>query len=256
MTTKAPSIYYGLALLVLAATNATATPPSQDDVNIYSSLCKIGTSNTYALGGEVSGVLGLIARRLLSGEAKLEAGAISNQMPDIKDEKNRLLALQSYQDCMYRYVDRFHASVQPKDSQQTLSHPSAVAPTVSLERRREIIFLANELEDFKNRMKKVTASLPETYYDKTTSTQKRPRDDTRILTLDNYSRYKAFQSPTGIPDFSNVSNSDIAILCDTFHSEVKSYYDFSRDYGRAFGLQPYGLAKEVSRICTAARRGR
>jgi hypothetical protein len=236
-----------LLFVVFVTTMARAAPPTQDDVTIYSGLCRTGSLDKQELSGE----MGIIGRRLLAGQAKLSAEAIKDEFPGIKDEKNRLIAIQSFQDCTYRYVERFHPRIESNQPSQ-----SVVTPSLPSERRREIVFLANQLEDFKNQMDRMKASLPETYYDKRTSIEKKPKDDPNIFDLENYNRYKAFQTPDGILDFSNVSNSDIAILCGTYQSEVQSYNGFRNNYSRAFVLSQYRIPGEVSRICRAAERGR
>lgn len=237
------SRFVPLLFVVFLSTMVRAAPPTQDDVNIYSGLCRTGSLGKYELSGE----MGIIGRRLIGGQAKLSAEAIKDEFPGINDEKNRLFAIQAFQDCIYRYVERFHPRIESNQPSQ-----SVVTPSLPSERRREIVFLANQLEDFKNQMERMKASLPETYYDKNTSIEKKPKDDPHIFNLENYSRYKAFQTPDGILDFSNVSNSDIAILCDTYQSEVRSYYSFWSNYSRPFVLSQYRIPGEVSRICSAA----
>ncbi len=244
---------FAIVFLCLASTSH-AAPPTSENVDTYSGLCKIGEAVRYELEGKAFAPLALIARRILGGEVKLSTEAINSQFPKIKDEKNRLIALQSYQECMYRYIERFHTPNQSKVENTSSSSP--VAPTIPAERRREIVYLANQLDDFKEKMKKVIVVLPEKYYDTRTSTEKKPRDDLRITNIDNYERYKTFQAATGILDFSGMTNNDISILCDTYKIEADGYYYFQREYGRAFNLQSYKIPKEVTRICKASKRGR
>lgn len=242
--------------LVLAAAGlaspggAAAAPPSQQDVDIYASLCRIGAQTTVAAGAELG--LGAIARRILSGEAKLSASKLQDEFPGIKDEKNRLHALQAFQDCMYRYVERFHTNGATSSAGRATA---VVAPDISTERRREIVYLANELDAFKRKMEKSLAALPATFYDKRDSTEKRPRDDARLVGLADFSRYKAFQAAGGGLDFSNATNNDLAILCNTYGDEINAYKAFARQY-LPLGLPPYAATDEVRRICAAAARGR
>jgi len=235
------------ASLMCAPLPAISSPPSVSDVDIYSSLCKIGSQTTVAVSAE----LGLIGRRILAGEGALSASSLKDEFPGIRDENNRLLALQSYQDCMYRYVRIWNA---PSSSPSTVES-SVVGPTVSPERRREIVYLANELETFKRKMEQTISALPQTMYDKRDSTDKRPKDDARLVGLGDYSRYKAFQSASGGLDFTSASNSDLTLLCTTFEAEVRAYGAFRSQY-RPLGLPDYDPTKEFRRICTAAKRGR
>jgi hypothetical protein len=229
------------------STPARAAAPTSQDVDVYSSLCKIGSQTTVVVSGE----LGVIARRILAGEGKLSASKLQDEFPGIRDERNRLLALQSFQDCMYRYVEKFHIAQSGTKSTSV----AAVNPQVSTERRREIVYLANELESFKQKMEKAIASVPGTFYDKRDSTDKRPREDSRLVGLADFSRYKAFQSASGGLDFSNATNNDIVILCNTYASEIAEYGAFGRQY-QPLGLPPYGSSGEVRRICVSAARGR
>lgn len=236
------------------AKSSFSAPPSQEQVDVYSSLCKIGSISKLSTEAELAAKLGFIGRRLMSGEGKFTKEEIEKEFPDIKNEKNRLLALQSYQDCMFRYVEAFH--INNKENKNDKGSTLTFSPNVSMERKREIIFLANELENFKNTMGITIASLPEKTYDKRSSKDKYPKTDVRILDIDNYSRYKAFQTLEGIPNFSNLSNNDIALMCDTYKNEIKSYNKFWRDYRGILDLQTYTISKEASRICKSAKRGR
>lgn len=240
--------------LLLCSRPFAATPTAQD-VDVYSSLCKIGSETTFGVAGELGAILGAIARRILAGEAKLSASKLQDEFPGIRDEKNRLLALQSFQDCMYRYVERFHAAAGSAQPARSSGASVIVGPNVSAERRREIVFLANELESFKQKMSKGLAAVPATFYDKRDSTEKRPREDQRLIGLADFSRYKAFQAASGGLDFSNATNNDIVILCDTYGDEVAAYHAFNRQY-HPLGLPAYSSTNEVRRICGAAARGR
>ena len=130
-----------LRTCVIAAGSASAlvlaAPPTSQDVDVYSSLCKIGSQTTVAVSGE----LGAISRRILAGEGRLSASKLQDEFPGIRDEKNRLLALQSFQDCMYRYVEKFHTASGGTESTVQI----VMSPGVAAERRREIVYLANEL---------------------------------------------------------------------------------------------------------------
>lgn len=234
-------------LLGLLITPVMADPPTQEDVNTYTALCKTGSLSKYDVNAEAS----LISRRLLSGSAKLSGEALKDEFPGIKDEKNRMSLIQGLQDCMYRYVERFHPRIEPKEKPTT---PLQLAPSVAPEQRREILFLVNQLEDFKGKMEKTKERIPERYYDPNDSTEKFPRKDPRLLELETYNRYKAFQSPSGIPDFSNVVKRDIAIICDTFFTEVRDYNSFRNDWRNIFDLNQYSTQEEVNRICNAAKR--
>lgn len=226
-----------------------AIPPSSKDVDVYSSLCRTGFLNKFTIDGEV----GLISRRLTKGEAKLSSEAILDEFPGIKNERNKLEAIQSFQDCVYRYVQHFHPTKNAKTAEST---QSVISPSVPLERRREIIYLANQIEEFKNKMEVMKSQIPERYYDKRNSKEVKPLRDSRILNLENYSNYKAFQSADGIPDFSQLSNNDIVILCDTFNSEVTDYIKFYRDYRKVFKIEKYKISNEISRLCNSAQQGR
>jgi hypothetical protein len=278
----------GIALIAALPQPSHAAPPTEKDVDTYSQLCKIGSQST--LGVSLTADLAVIARRILAGEAKLSGSKIQDEFPGIRDEKNRLLALQSFQDCMYRYVERFHPAVAavapppvqvptpvvpPKPSApappssggprppsppqqapvQVKTDASPVGPTVAPERRREIVFLANELDTFKQKMGRAIAAVPQTFYDKRDSTEKMPRGDHRLVGLADFTRYKAFQSATGGLDFSNATNNDIALLCSTYTSEILDYYHFSRQY-QTLALPRYDATGEARRICHAAGRGR
>ena len=233
--------------IVIASKSALSAPPSSHDVDVYSSLCKIGSQTTVVVSGE----LGAISRRILAGEGKLSASKLQDEFPGIRDEKKRLLALQSFQDCMYRYVDKFHMTSSGTNSSVNV----AMSPGVPTERRREIVYLANELEAFKTRMASVVSSLPASFYDRRDSKDKKPREDSRLIGLSDFSRYKAFQSASGGLDFSNATNGDIVILCTTYSSEMAEYNAFSKQY-KPLSLPPYGSSAEVKRICTSAARGR
>lgn len=258
--TKTQQFYNYIRLLIVvfccSASLAYSDPPTSENVDTYAGLCKIGNSDRYELEAKVSAPLALIARRILAGEAKLSAGAITDNFPNIKDENNRLIALQSYQDCMYRYVERFHITSEKNEDGKRAISTSPISPSVPTERRREIVFLANQLEDFKEKMKKVIETIPNEYYDTRMSIKKKPREDQRIVGIDNYKRYRAFQTATGTLDFSGMTNNDISLLCDTFQAEAKGYFSFQREYSRVFNIQQYRISKEVSRICAAANRGR
>ena len=236
-------------LLVVAPKLALAVPPTQKDVDIYSSLCKIGSQATVAMAGE--GEIGSIGRRILGGEAKLSASKLQDEFPGIANENNRLIALQSYQDCMYRYIERFHSP----ESNSVLTKEIIIGPTVSSERRREIIYLANELENFKQKMSKIIQSLPPDFYDKRDSTDKKPKEDPRLIGLDDYSRYKAFHSGSGGLDFTNLKNNDVVLLCTTYMNEIASYRSFKEHY-RPLNLIEYRTPDEVDRICSSVRAGR
>jgi hypothetical protein len=225
-----------------------AEPPTQEDVNVYAALCKTGSLSKY----DVSAEAGLISRRVLSGAAKLSAASLKDEFPGIKEEKNRLILIQGLQDCVYRYVERFHPQIAPKAT--PASPPPQLAPSIPPERRREIVFLANQIEDFKKIMEKTKEEVPERYYDARDTTEKFPKKDTNLLDLENYNRCKAFQTPSGIPDFSNVTKNDVAIICNTFSTEVKSYYKFRNSWSRVIALPGYQISNEVQRICNAARR--
>lgn len=246
------AIFSSIVACLLLFNTVTAAPPSQDEVNVYSSLCKIGKLKDYELNLE----MGLIGRRLIAGGGKFSNKDLQQEFPGIKDEKNRLLALEAYQDCMYQYVTRFHPAVSSEASASKVPSDTVFSPTVPIERKREIIFLANELENFKNQMENMKSALPDNYYDKRDSKEKYPKKDQRIIDLDNYKRYKAFQTPSGVPNFSNMSNNDIVLFCDAYSNEVNSYYYFQREFGKVLGLQPYKQSPEVKRICKASKRGR
>ena len=62
---------------------ALAAPPTSQDVDVYSSLCKIGSQTTVVVSGE----LGAISRRILAGEGKLSASKLQDEFPGIRDEK-------------------------------------------------------------------------------------------------------------------------------------------------------------------------
>lgn len=237
-----------ITTLLLWTLGAPAAPPTEYDVNTYSSLCKIGSAWNFEAGGE----LGLIGRRILSGAGEVSVSELRDEFPGIKLEENRLLALAAYQECMYRYVKRFHAG----EGEAVQETASPVAPTVLPDRRREVVFLANQLEDFKVKMASMKDDLPEAYYDKKTAREVTPTEDMRLIDLENYNRYKAFQSPSGLLDFTNISNNDLALLCDTFDLEVKEYASFYRSFRRDLRISPYNIPKEVQRICIAAKRGR
>jgi hypothetical protein len=178
--------HLGLALIATnVSTLARAAAPTSQDVDVYSSLCKIGSQTTVVVSTAVV----------------------------------------------------------------------AVNPGVSTERRREIVYLANELESFKQKMEKAIASVPGTFYDKRDSTDKKPREDSRLVGLADFSRYKAFQSASGGLDFSNATHNDIVILCNTYASEIAEYKAFGRQY-QPLGLPPYGSSDEVRRICVSAAKGR
>ena len=104
-------------------------------------------------------------------------------------------------------------------------------------------------------MGSVITGIPASIYDKRDSRDKKPREDSRLIGLADFSRYKAFQSASGGLDFSNATNSDIVILCNTYGSEIAEYKAFGRQY-QPLNLPPYGSSDEVRRICTAAARGR
>lgn len=241
-------IFLSLLFVCAWSTTGMAEPPTQEDVNIYAALCKTGSLSKY----DVSAEAGLISRRLLSGAAKLSEASLKDEFPGIKEEKNRIILIQGFQDCVYRYVERFHPQSEPKAN--AAGPPSQLAASIPPERRREIVFLANQIEDFKKIMEKTKDGVPERYYDANDSTEKFPKKDTNILDLENYNRYKAFQTPSGIPDFSNVTKSDVAIICNTFSTEVQSYYNFRNGWYRVITLPEYQLSDEVQRICNAARR--
>lgn len=196
--------------------------------------------------------MGLIGRRILAGEGEVSASHLQDEFPGIKLEENRLLALAAFQECMYRYVKRFH----PSEGETAQETKSLVAPTVLPDRRREIVFLANQLEDFKVKMASIKEDLPEAYYDKKTATEIRPTGDMRLIDLENYKRYKAFQSSSGLLDFTNISNNDLALLCDTFDLEAQEYRSFYNSFRSDLRISPYKIPREVQRICKAAKRGR
>lgn len=83
-----------LALLwVLFPRCGFATPPNEQDVDTYSSLCKIGSQSTLESGAGLKlNLREFIARRILAGEGKLSASKLQDEFPGIRDEKNRLLA--------------------------------------------------------------------------------------------------------------------------------------------------------------------
>lgn len=257
MDSRIPHVFAGSTFFLLTAlcTQATAAPPTQDDINVYASACKVGDAIRQEIAGGAGIELSLFARRVIGGEGKLSTEAIKDQFPGIKDEKNRLLVFQGYQDCLYRYVERFHSGAQTNEG-KTAPSTSVIAPGMPPERRREILFLANQLEDFKGKMGKIVAGLPENYYDKKRATETKPKQDPHIQNLDNYNSYKAFQSPSGILDLSNVTNNDVALLCNTFSSELHSYSEFRLQYGKAFSLPRFVMSDEAFRICQAAARGR
>lgn len=235
--------------LLIAPILVIAAPPTQNDVDVYSSLCKIGSQSTVAIVGE--GEIGAIGRRILGGEAKLSASKLQDEFPGVIDEKNRLLALQSYQDCMYRYIERFH----PTEVNLASTQGFIIGPNTSSERRREIVYLANEIENFKSKMSNVIASLPTDFYDKRDSKDKKPRNDPRLIGLDNYSHYKAFQSASGGLDFTNLTNNDLVLLCNTYIGEIDNYRNFKSQYD-PLNLIGYGASDEARRICSAVERGR
>lgn len=239
------------ALFTLAASPVAAAPPNAQDVDVYSSLCKIGSQSTVVVSGE----LGAISRRILAGEAKLSASKLQDEFPGIRDEKNRLLALQSFQDCMYRYVGKFHFSVGSGAPSVPETATAVLNPGVSSERRREIVYLANELDTFKAKMSAAIESIPATMYDKRDSLEKKPKDDLRLVGLADFSRYKAFASASGGLDFSNATNNDLAILCNTYSDEIGQYRSFIKQYA-ALRLPGYASTNEVRRICKSAARGR
>lgn len=224
-----------------------AVPPTVPDVDVYSALCKIGSQTTVVVAGEI----GAISRRILAGEAKLSASKLQDEFPGIRDEKNRLLALQSFQDCIYRYIDRFHPAV---DSPQVRPNVN-VSPNIPAERRREIVYLANELDSFKGKMARAIAAVPTSIYDKRDSTERKPKDDPRLMGLSDYSRYRAFEASSGGLDFSGATNNDLTILCNTYGDEIEAYKAFIRQY-KQFALPPYAPTGEVRRICRAAEIGR
>lgn len=258
MDSRIPQVSRCSVILLFASlcSNANAVPPTQDDINVYASACKVGDSFRREIAGDAGIELSLFARRVIGGKGKLSEEEIKDQFPGIKDEKNRMLVIQGYQDCLYRYVESFHLGTQSNDGKKTTPSASAIAPTVPPERRREILFLANQLEDFKAKMGKIMAGLPENYYDQKRATEKSPKHDPRIQNLDNYDSYKAFHSPSGILDLSNVTNNDVALLCNTFSSEINAYADFRLEYGKAFSLPRFMMSDEAFRICQAARRTR
>lgn len=55
---------------------------------------------------------------------------------------------------MYRYVDKFHLGVVPAAASSRAS--PIVGPGIPNERRREMVYLANELDSFKQKMAKAT----------------------------------------------------------------------------------------------------
>ena len=228
--------------------SAYAAPPTREDIDVYTSLCRIGSAWNFDAGGE----LGLIGKRILAGQGEVAVSELRDEFPGISLEENRLVALTAFQECMYRYVERFH----PGQSAEFQQRQSVVGPESLPDRRREIVFVANQLEDFKKKMARVKASLPESHYLKRTATTVTPLEDMRLIGLENYGRYKAFQSPGGLLDFTRISNNDLALICDTFEREVSDYSAFVRDLGREFRLSPYVMSSELRRICKAAERGR
>ena len=250
MTIRKIIIFYGFSLAAGFCGNAIGAPPTPRDVDVYASLCKIGSQTSVAISGE----LGVISRRLMAGDAKLSASKLQDEFPGTRDEKIRLAAILSVQDCMYRYVERFHLAA---NSSSTGSGPSAsiIDPGVPVERRREIVFLANELESFKLKMSKAISMIPTTFYDKRDSTERKPKDDPRLIGLADFSRYKAFQSASGGLDFSNATNNDLALLCSTYTDEINAYKAILRQYP-PLGLPAYAPTGEAARICTSAIRGR
>lgn len=233
--------------------DAQATAPTAQDVDVYTSLCRIGSEATGTLTAEI----GAVSRRILAGQLKLAASDLQDSFPGIKNEQNRLLALQSFQDCMYRYVDRFHlaASAAKSDGATTAASSVVLDPAVPPERRREIVYLASELESFKGKMAAVARSLPETYYDKRDSSQKRPRDDARMFGLADYRRYKPFEASGGGLNFAEATNNDLALLCSAYGDEVQQYQSFAMAY-YPLSLPQYNVTGETLRLCEAARRGR
>lgn len=239
-------------VMIIANWSAVAAPPSQEESDIYSSLCNTGSVTEYALSGTAKApIMDLIIRRTLKGEIRLSASELKDKFPKISDEDNLLHAMELYQDCVHRYVEHFHSG-----SPDTLPSTSVIAPSVPLERRREIVYFANQLDDFKLKMRNMMTDIPETYYDKKSSRETKLRNDGRIFNIDNYNRYKAFLSPSGILDFSNLTNNDIALICDILKNETKDYHSFYSNYRSAFGLQPYSIPREALRICLAANKGR
>lgn len=242
-----PRAFILFFVLNLGVECALAEAPNQEDVSLYAALCKTGSLSKI----DVSAEAGLISRRLLSGEAKLSTESLQDEFPGIKSEKNRIILIQGFQDCVYKYVERFHPQTEPKVSN---APPSQLAPSIPPERRREIVFFANQIEDFKKIMEKTKENIPERYYDSNDSTEKFPKKDTNLLDLETYNRYKAFQSPSGIPDFSNLTKNDVAIICNTFYTEVQNYINFKYNWRQVVSLPEYGVSAEVERICKAANR--
>jgi hypothetical protein len=233
---------------------AFAAPPAVQDVEVYLSLCRVGSQTTFTgVAGLDLDLNRLLTKRLLGGEAKLSGSKLTDEFPKISDEKNLMSAIRSFQDCVYRYVERFHAAAAPGASSSPNS--AIVGPNVSPERRREIVYLANELDSFKQKMIRTTTSLPATFYDKRSSTERRPKDDPRLIGLADYSRYRAFESATGGLDFSNATNSDLVLLCSTYFEELNDYNAFARQY-QPLQLPAYAAVAEVRRMCAAASRGR
>lgn len=239
-------------LCLIGSPDARAAAPSAQDVDVYTSLCRIGSQVTGTLTAEI----GAVSRRILAGQAKLAASGLQDSFPGINNEQNRLLALQSFQDCMYRYVDRFHpAAGAPKPEGGSASTPVLLDPAIPPERRREIVYLASELASFKGKMAAVTRSLPETYYDTRDSRQKRPRDDARLFGLVDYQRYRPFEASGGGLSFAEATNNDLALLCSAYGDEVQQYQSFAMDY-YPLKLPQYNMTGETRRVCDAARRGR
>ena len=245
-----------LFVIALLCTTASAKPPSEEDISIYARACSIGAANTYSDETEFRVALGVLKRKAL-GEGKVSSKSsiadLKREFPGLKEEKSRLQALVLYQDCLFRYIEKFHSGT---DTEPT----AAFSPEVPDERRRELLFLVDRLSDWKQTMKSAVSILPTKYYDKRSGTNINLRADRRVAEIDTYQPYEMFREASGEFDFSNLTNNDLAILCQIWQREISNYFYFHRQYKAKFPTLPDSWSwrhmREEKRICDSATAAR
>lgn len=245
-----------LFVVALLYTTASAKPPSEEDISIYARACSIGAANTYSDETEFRVALGVLKRKALGEGEVLSKSSIEDlkqEFPGLKGEKSRLQALTLYQDCLFRYIEKFHSG--------TDTEPTATfSPEIPDERRRELLFLVDRLDEWKQTMKLAVSILPKKYYDKKSGTSINLRADRRVAEIDTYQPYEMFREASGEFDFSNLTNNDLAILCQIWQREITNYYKFHQQYKTKFPTLPdywwWPYLEEEKRICNSATAAR
>jgi len=228
-------------------------PPSEADINIYARACSIGAANSYSGEAEFGIALGTLKRMILGKgkiSSKFSLEDFKQEFPGLKEEKSRLQALALFQDCLFRYIEKFHSGAD--------TEPTAVfSPVIPDERRRELLFLVDRLDDWKQTMKFAISILPPMYYDKDLGTNINLHTDRRIAEIATYEPYEMFREASGEFDFSSLRNNDIAILCQIWQREITSYINFYQQYKSKFPTLPdywwWPSMHEEKRICDSAK---